>query len=189
MAAAAPSDLTAERAPPCAWRPQRGPQKALIDCPVPEVLFGGARGGGKTDGFLGKWALKSQKYRRGFNAVFFRQAMPQQDDLIDRAREIYEPIGGKWQEGKKMFLMPGGGRIRFHRWKPFLMPINIRAAISPMRRWRRRATIRPRRRSIDSSGASARASACRCSSCSRPIPAVRGITGSSSGISTRPPGA
>jgi|SRR5579859_442561 len=113
MAAAAPSDLTAERAPPCAWRPQRGPQKALIDCPVPEVLFGGARGGGKTDGFLGKWALKSQKYRRGFNAVFFRQAMPQQDDLIDRAREIYEPIGGKWQEGKKMFLMPGGGRIRF----------------------------------------------------------------------------
>ncbi len=35
------------------WRPQPGPQKSLIDCPVPEIFFGGARGGGKTDAALG----------------------------------------------------------------------------------------------------------------------------------------
>ena len=40
------------------WAPQPGPQKALIDCPLAEVFYGGARGGGKTDGLLGKWALK-----------------------------------------------------------------------------------------------------------------------------------
>jgi hypothetical protein len=40
------------------WSPQAGPQKALIDCPYPEILFGGARGGGKTDGILGKYAIK-----------------------------------------------------------------------------------------------------------------------------------
>lgn len=95
------------------WRPQPGPQKALIDCPVPEILFGGARGGGKTDGFLGKWGLKALRYGTGFNAVFFRQEMPQQDDLIDRAKEIYGPVGGKWQQQKHLFLMPRGGRIRF----------------------------------------------------------------------------
>ena len=32
------------------WGPQKGPQTALLACPVFEVFFGGARGGGKTDG-------------------------------------------------------------------------------------------------------------------------------------------
>jgi hypothetical protein len=32
------------------WQPQRGPKTALLACPVFEVFFGGARGGGKTDG-------------------------------------------------------------------------------------------------------------------------------------------
>jgi hypothetical protein len=35
------------------WEPQPGPQTALLACPVFEVFFGGARGGGKTDGMLG----------------------------------------------------------------------------------------------------------------------------------------
>ena len=32
------------------WEPQPGPQTTLLACPVFEVFFGGARGGGKTDG-------------------------------------------------------------------------------------------------------------------------------------------
>lgn len=96
-----------------AWSPQAGPQHALIECPLTDILFGGARGGGKTDGVLGKWAIKAAKYGRHFNAVFFRKEMPQQDDLIDRAKEIYCKIGGQWLEQKKQFHMPGGGRIRF----------------------------------------------------------------------------
>ena len=44
-----------------AWRPQEGPQKALVDCPVKEIFFGGARGGDKTDGVLCKWALKEKR--------------------------------------------------------------------------------------------------------------------------------
>ena len=50
-----------------AWRPQEGPQKALVDCPLKEIFFGGTRGGGKTDGVLGKWALKEK--RQGFNRM------------------------------------------------------------------------------------------------------------------------
>jgi hypothetical protein len=45
-----------------AWRPQAGPQKALVECPLKEIFFGGTRGGGKTDGVLGKWALKEEQY-------------------------------------------------------------------------------------------------------------------------------
>lgn len=95
------------------WAPQPGPQHALIDCPLPEIFYGGARGGGKTDGILGKYALKSRRYGRRFNAVFFRKEMPQQDDLIERAKEIYLAMGAEWKEQSKRFVMPGGGRVRF----------------------------------------------------------------------------
>lgn len=108
------TDSTAISAPAeIIWRPQLGPQKALIDCPYPEIFYGGARGGGKTDGILGKYALKEKRYGRHFNAVFFRREMPQQDDLIERAKEIYSPLGAVWHEQKKAFAMPRGGRVRF----------------------------------------------------------------------------
>jgi hypothetical protein len=45
-----------------AWEPQPGPRSDLISCPAPEIFFGGARGGGKTDGMLGKWAKKEADY-------------------------------------------------------------------------------------------------------------------------------
>jgi hypothetical protein len=95
------------------WAPQPGPQKALIDCPISEIFYGGARGGGKTDGILGKYSIKGDRYGAAFNAVFFRREMPQQDDLIERAKEIYLPLDAEWHEQKKMFVFAGGGRVRF----------------------------------------------------------------------------
>lgn len=95
------------------WAPQPGPQHALVDCPFTEVLFGGARGGGKTDGVLGKFAIKAMRYGKGFNAVFFRKEMPQADDLIERAKEIYLPLGAEWREQPRSFRFPEGGRVRF----------------------------------------------------------------------------
>lgn len=95
------------------WSPQPGPQKALIDCPLSEIFFGGARGGGKTDGVLGKYGIKQDIYGQHFNAVFFRKEMPQQDDLVERAKEIYLPLGATWLEQRKQFRFKKGGRVRF----------------------------------------------------------------------------
>ena len=95
------------------WQPQPGPQKALVDCPLAEIFFGGARGGGKTDAVLGKYALKAEKFGRHFNAVFFRKELPMLDDAIERSMEIYGKIGGKWNDQKKTWRFPGGGRLRF----------------------------------------------------------------------------
>lgn len=95
------------------WRPQNGPQKALIDCPLPEVFYGGARGGGKTDGVLGKYALKAKRYGNHFNAVFFRRELPMLDDAIERSTEIYGALGAQWLEQKKTWRFPWGGRLRF----------------------------------------------------------------------------
>jgi hypothetical protein len=78
------------------------------------IGFGGSRGGGKTDGILGKFGLDAQRYGKHANLIFFRREMPQADDLIERAKEIYLPLPGtEWHEQKKMFVFKGGGRIRF----------------------------------------------------------------------------
>ena len=96
------------------WRPQRGPQKSLIDCALAEIFYGGARGGGKTDGVLGKYALKAERYGADFNAIFFRRELPMLDDAIERSHSLYGPIAPYgWNEQKKTWRFPNGGRLRF----------------------------------------------------------------------------
>lgn len=84
-----------------------------MDCPLPEIFFGGARGGGKTDGVLGKWALKERRYGAHFNARMFRKATTTSEDAIERAKEIFVPLGAKFNESKLTFRMPHGGRVAF----------------------------------------------------------------------------
>jgi hypothetical protein len=95
------------------WRPQSKPQKDLIDCPFSEVFFGGARGGGKTDGVLGKWALKERRYGKAFNAIMFRRTTVSSEDAIDRSKQIFGPLGGVFHEAKLRWKMPNGGRVAF----------------------------------------------------------------------------
>ena len=94
-----------------AWCPQPK-QKILLDCPFPEILFGGSRGGGKTNGVLGKYGLKASQYGT-VNAIFFRKELPQADDLIEEAKDIYCKIGATWHKQDKLFRFPSGGRVRF----------------------------------------------------------------------------
>src|SRR5690606_3323708 len=95
------------------WAPQSGPQKALVDCPLDEVFFGGARGGGKTDGVLGKWAIKEKRYGAAFNAIMFRRTTVSSEDAIERSKQLYRPLGGKFNESKLIWRMPNGGRVAF----------------------------------------------------------------------------
>lgn len=95
------------------WAPQKGPQKALVDCPIAEVFFGGARGGGKTDGVLGKWAIKEKRYGKAFNAIMFRRTTVSSEDAIERSKQIYGPLGGKLNETKLIWKMPNGGKVSF----------------------------------------------------------------------------
>lgn len=95
------------------WSPQPGPQTALLKCPVFEVLFGGARGGGKTSGMLGLFANRAQQYGENAIGLFVRRELSQLDETIEDAKRIYLPIGAKWQESKKQFTFPNGARLKF----------------------------------------------------------------------------
>jgi Phage terminase large subunit len=96
------------------WSPQSGPQQALVDCPFPEIFFGGARGGGKTDGVLGKWAIKEKRYGSDFNAIMFRRTTVSAEDAVERSKQIYLPLGAKFVGSPNpTWRMPNGGRVSF----------------------------------------------------------------------------
>lgn len=95
------------------WAPQEGPQHALMECPLPLIFFGGARGGGKTDGVLGKWAAKEAMYGPAFNAIMFRRTTVSSEDAVERSKQIYGKLGGKLNESKLIWRMPNGGRVAF----------------------------------------------------------------------------
>ncbi len=98
--------------PDIVWRPQAGPQKALVDCPLFEVFYGGARGGGKTDAMLGEWALHAARHGADAKGVFFRRELPQLDAAVERSKAIYGPLGAEWNEQKRTWRFPGGAFLR-----------------------------------------------------------------------------
>lgn len=103
----------ARAVPKVVWQPQPGPQAALINCPIAEIFYGGARGGGKTDGMIGKNAIKADRYGKDQKAIFFRRELPQLEAAIDRCKDIYLPLGWNWAEQKKTFTSPKGSTLKF----------------------------------------------------------------------------
>jgi len=95
------------------WRPQSGPQHAFVECPYFDVLFGGARGGGKSDGCLGEFALHAKQYGPAARGVFMRREMPQADSLIDRSQEIFGRMGWTYQKVDRQWTSQRGSILRF----------------------------------------------------------------------------
>ena len=95
------------------WQPQRGPQTALLACPVFEVFFGGARGGGKTDGMLGDWVSHQDPWGEHAVGLMVRRSRTELIETIERSRQIYIPLGAKFHEQDKFWRFPNGSRLRF----------------------------------------------------------------------------
>lgn len=95
------------------WAPNPGPQTALIECPVREVFFGGARGGGKTEGSIGDWLQHQQTFGRAANGVFFRREERQLDEVIRRTQQIFPQLGAKFQSQKSTWTMANGAQLKF----------------------------------------------------------------------------
>lgn len=95
------------------WKPNPGPQEWLITCPYFETLFGGARGGGKSDGVLGEWATHANNYSENAIGLCVRRERTQLVELIERSKVLYFPIGAKFNEQDKVWRFPNGARLRF----------------------------------------------------------------------------
>ena len=94
-----------------AWAPFSNPQSQLLSCPADEIFFGGARGGGKTDGMLGKFALKQRTYGKDAVGIFFRSTREDLKEAVERSKDIYTPLGAKYVD--RQWTFPTGARLKF----------------------------------------------------------------------------
>ena len=95
------------------WQPRSRPQYLLLTCPVFEVFYGGARGGGKTDGMLGEWCAHAGQHGAAASGLMVRRSRTELYDTIERSRELFTPLGAKFHETDKLWRFPGGSRLRF----------------------------------------------------------------------------
>ncbi len=94
------------------WEPQPGPQSELLRCPVFEVFYGGARGGGKTDGVLGEWLEHADKYGEHAIGLMIRRTLKQLRETIARSKQIYRGAG-LFNETDKEWTFHNGARLVF----------------------------------------------------------------------------
>jgi hypothetical protein len=99
-----------KQAPRTVWSPNPGPQTLLFSCPAEIILFGGAKGGGKTDGML-VWAAQDID-KNDYRALIFRRTFPElEHHVIPRSQQLFSGIGR--YDGKNHrwnFRTPDGGR-------------------------------------------------------------------------------
>lgn len=94
------------------WTPNAGPQERALSIDIREILYGGARGGGKTDAGIVFMMIPavgpeaSPKYR----GLVLRKNYTDLCDWIDRAYTFYSAYGAKKSGGD--FTFPNGAIIR-----------------------------------------------------------------------------
>jgi len=116
-----------------AWAPQPGPQTLLVRCPasqpfphcppeqrnnpafrgIVEIFFGGARGGGKTSGTLGKWTRHANRWGRYAKGILFRHTYDELEEVQDQARVVYSRLGAHYHNGKRRWEFPNGASLKF----------------------------------------------------------------------------
>lgn len=89
-----------------AWAPHPGPQTEALARAEFEVLYGGARGGGKTDaGFA--WLSKLIQHPE-YRFLVIRKNGNDLSDWIDRARLFFKPLGGEVCGNPAVIKFPSG---------------------------------------------------------------------------------
>lgn len=100
-----------------AWQPTPK-QEEFLSAPEDVVLYGGAAGGGKSDGLeidalgLQQGAIAEPDYQ----AVIFRRSYPELRDLIERSHALYPAVdpGAKYNKQDKVWRFSSGALIEFN---------------------------------------------------------------------------
>lgn len=95
------------------WWPQPGPQSALLFAKkIPEVLYGGAKFGGKSDGLLGDYLSDLNRYGKNWQGIIFRSSYPELEEILRRSLELFPKAGGEWKEGKRKWDFANGASLK-----------------------------------------------------------------------------
>ncbi len=94
------------------WRPQPGPQEALLACPIADVFYGGARGSGKSDALLGDFAAHAGRHASAARGILFRRTYPELEEIERRSREIYGALRAVYNAGSRTWIFPNGATLK-----------------------------------------------------------------------------
>ena len=97
----------AERQVQIGFRPQPGPQVAFLRAPFDIVVYGGARGGGKSYATLGEFWLHAEAHGQHARGLMVRKTREDLKDTIDTALIMYGNAA-TWNEQKKFFRFHNG---------------------------------------------------------------------------------
>lgn len=95
------------------WEPRSKPQAAFIACPVFEIFYGGSRGSLKTDGALGDWLSHADQHGEHAIGLMVRRERTQLMETYERAKQIFIPLGFKFNDSEHTCRSPEGSRLRF----------------------------------------------------------------------------
>ena len=100
------------RQAPVIWQPQPR-QRAFMERPEPEALYGGAAGGGKSDALVIE-ALR-QVHIPHYRALILRKTFPQLSDLVDKSMNYYRRAfpGAQYNATSHVWVFPSGAKIYF----------------------------------------------------------------------------
>ncbi|PJZ87923.1 MULTISPECIES: phage terminase large subunit [Leptospira] len=87
-------------------------QAQLIACPANEILFGGARGGGKTAALLLDFLSQYKILKGKTRGVIFRRTYAELDDIVSKCREFLEPWGFVRNKGDNVYTHPSGAFLK-----------------------------------------------------------------------------
>lgn len=92
------------------WKPL--PKQALaLSCPVDDILFGGAVGGGKTDFLLADWVQHAATFGSAAVGILVRRTLPELRDIVKRAHRMFPRLGARWNKSERMWTFPNGATL------------------------------------------------------------------------------
>lgn len=91
------------------WRPQPGRQTRFVSSSVDEAAWVGQAGTGKGISYALDYLYDVGKPLH--NAIIFRKAYKDLEDLINKFQRIFPSYGGEFKEQKSYWLFPSGARF------------------------------------------------------------------------------
>jgi hypothetical protein len=97
------------------WAPQPGPQAEAISADwCPELFYGGAAGGGKSDFLLGDFLQDVPTYGSAWRGALFRRTYGELRELQSRADEIFPATGATYTVQDRTWRWPNGAFLELN---------------------------------------------------------------------------